>query len=52
MLSGYFSDLLGYRIFFIWVLIATIPAFLAAWFVPFGHPDNVEQKELDNSATN
>jgi len=45
MLSGYFSDMLGYKVFFIWVLVATIPAFLAAYFVPFGHPDNLEQKE-------
>ncbi len=52
MLSGYFSDMLGYKIFFIWVLVATIPAFLAAYFVPFGYPDNLEQKELDNSTTN
>ena len=51
MLSGYFSDLLGYRIFFIWVLVATIPAFLAAWFVPFGNPDNKEQLEMENSNT-
>jgi len=52
MLSGYLSDMLGYKLFFIWVLVATIPAFLAAYFVPFGHPDNVEQKEPDNSKAN
>jgi PAT family beta-lactamase induction signal transducer AmpG len=51
MLSGYFSDMLGYKVFFMWVLVATIPAFLAAWFVPFGHPDNKEQLELDKSET-
>jgi len=43
MISGYFSDLLGYKIFFIWVLVATIPAFLATYFVPYGHPDNAEE---------
>jgi len=43
MLSGFMSDWLGYKLFFIWVLVATIPAFLAAWFVPFGHPDNKGQ---------
>jgi PAT family beta-lactamase induction signal transducer AmpG len=47
MMSGYFSDLLGYKTFFLWVLIATIPAFIAAWFLPFGRPDNKEQEELD-----
>ncbi len=46
MMSGYISDLLGYKIFFIWVLIATIPAFLAAYFVPFGNPDNKEQEAI------
>ena len=37
--SGFFSDFLGYELFFIWVLIATIPALLAAYFVPFLYPD-------------
>ena len=46
MMSGYISDLLGYKIFFIWVLVATIPAFLAAYFVPFGNPDNKEQEAI------
>ncbi|NOR74961.1 MAG: MFS transporter [Draconibacterium sp.] len=46
MISGYISDLLGYKVFFIWVLIATIPAFLAAYFVPFGNPDNKEQEAI------
>ncbi|MEW6511802.1 MAG: MFS transporter [Bacteroidota bacterium] len=35
MLSGYISDFLGYRNFFLWVLVATIPSFLVAWLVPF-----------------
>ncbi len=34
-LSGFISDYLGYRHFFIWVLIATIPSFLVTWLVPF-----------------
>lgn len=34
MISGYLSDMLGYKNFFIWVMVATIPAFLATWFVP------------------
>ena len=40
MLSGYVSDWLGYRHFFIFVLFCTIPAFLITWFVPFTYPDN------------
>lgn len=39
MLSGYLSDMLGYRNFFIWVLIATIPAFVITWLVPLKKTD-------------
>ena len=35
MISGFISDSIGYKNFFIWVLIATIPSFFVAWFVPF-----------------
>lgn len=34
MISGLLSDYLGYKEFFIWVLIATIPAFIVTWLVP------------------
>jgi len=34
MLSGFISDWLGYRDFFLWVMIATIPSFLVSWLVP------------------
>ena len=34
MISGIVSDYLGYRDFFIWVLVATIPAFVVTWLVP------------------
>ncbi|WP_297085698.1 MFS transporter [uncultured Draconibacterium sp.] len=44
MLSGYFSDWLGYKLFFAWVLVATIPAFIAARLVPFGHPEKDEEE--------
>ena len=40
MLSGYLSDYLGYKIFFIWVLVATIPAFIGAYFVPFKYTED------------
>ena len=45
MLSGYFSDTLGYKLFFIWVLIATIPSLLAAKFVPFVHEESDSKKQ-------
>lgn len=43
MISGFVSDSLGYKNFFIWVLIATIPAFLVSAFVP------LKQFKADNS---
>src|SRR5690606_15162409 len=41
MISGMLSDYLGYKEFFIWVLIATIPAFLVTWLVPLRKPEEV-----------
>ncbi|MBN8879258.1 MAG: MFS transporter [Sphingobacteriales bacterium] len=38
MISGILSDYLGYKSFFIWVLIATIPAFIVTWLVPLHNP--------------
>jgi PAT family beta-lactamase induction signal transducer AmpG len=31
MLSGYFSDMLGYKLFFVFVMAATIPSFLITY---------------------
>jgi len=39
MLSGFISDWLGYRDFFVWVMIATIPSFLVTWLVRFRNTD-------------
>lgn len=39
MLSGFISDSIGYKNFFIFVLFATIPAFLVTYFVPFTYDD-------------
>jgi len=49
MLSGLFSDMLGYKLFFIWVLIATIPSLLAAKFVPFVHAETEEENQTHES---
>ncbi|VTR38234.1 MFS transporter [Sphingobacterium thalpophilum] len=46
MISGWLSDRLGYKEFFIWVLISTIPAFLVSWWVPLRKP---EQNDVDQS---
>ena len=42
MMSGYISDAVGYKTFFIFVMFATIPAFLITYFVPFTY---MEKKE-------
>ena len=42
MISGFLSDYLGYKEFFVWVLIATIPAFLITAFVPLAKPEEPE----------
>ena len=43
MVSGFVSDYLGYKEFFIWVMIATIPAFLVTWFVPLQKIEETEE---------
>lgn len=39
MVSGYLQEWLGYINYFIFVMVATIPSFLACWFAPFHHTD-------------
>ena len=38
-ISGFVSNALGYKTFFIFTMFATIPAFLITYFVPFTYPD-------------
>ncbi len=47
MLSGIFSDMLGYRQFFIFVLVCTIPALLITWFVPFTYEDKTKKEKIE-----
>lgn len=42
MISGKLSLMLGYRDFFIVVMIATIPALILTYFVPFTHKEAQE----------
>jgi MFS transporter, PAT family, beta-lactamase induction signal transducer AmpG len=37
MASGPLADALGYQAFFLFVLVASIPSLVAAWFAPFPH---------------
>jgi len=34
MMSGWLEDIIGYQHFFIWVVFATVPSFIAALFIP------------------
>ncbi len=47
MFSGWLADIIGYKHFFIWVIIATVPAFLITKFIPldptFGKKTQVEK---------
>jgi PAT family beta-lactamase induction signal transducer AmpG len=38
-MSGYLAEVLGYRLHFVWVMLATIPSFFVAWKVPFTYDD-------------
>ena len=41
--SGFLSDALGYKMFFIVVMLAVIPVFVMTKFLPFTYPDNVQK---------
>jgi PAT family beta-lactamase induction signal transducer AmpG len=48
MVSGPLADWLGYRAFFIFVLVASIPSVIAAWKAPFTSP--IDRGEEDEPA--
>jgi PAT family beta-lactamase induction signal transducer AmpG len=37
VVSGYLQEALGYVSYFVFVMVATIPSFLATWYAPFHH---------------
>jgi PAT family beta-lactamase induction signal transducer AmpG len=41
--SGKLADWLGYKSFFIFVLVASIPSIIAAWKAPFPNPPDLEE---------
>ena len=43
-ISGFVSDALGYKTFFVFTLFATIPAFLITYFVPFTYADEKKKQ--------
>ena len=42
--SGKLADWMGYRHFFIFVLVASIPSIIAAWKAPFPNPPDIEEE--------
>ena len=34
MISGWIQESIGYQLFFVWVLVATIPGFIVAYLIP------------------
>ncbi|MCC8035421.1 MAG: MFS transporter [Rikenellaceae bacterium] len=44
MVSGYLSDALGYRMFFVVVAVAMIPALVVSRIIPFKYPDREESE--------
>jgi PAT family beta-lactamase induction signal transducer AmpG len=50
MVSGWLQELLGYQYFFIWIVIATIPAFIVTRFIDLDPDFGKKKKEELNSA--
>lgn len=42
MISGYIQELLGYRNFFIWIMVCTIPSFVAVKYARFPEKNSAE----------
>ncbi len=41
MISGHLQEAMGYVSYFVFVMVATIPSFIATWLAPFPHHDGV-----------
>jgi PAT family beta-lactamase induction signal transducer AmpG len=51
-ISGILQEYLGYVSYFVAVMIATIPSFLATWFAPFHHDDGMGSDKAKPAAAN
>lgn len=49
MISGKVQEMLGYRNFFIAVLLAAIPSILVTLYAPFHHPDSTDKDVSDSN---
>ncbi len=50
MASGPLADWLGYRTFFLFVVVASLPSILAAWLAPFPNKDSDQAEDDEGSA--
>jgi len=48
VISGYLQLKLGYIGYFVFVIVAMVPSFLACWYAPFHHSDGSEPQDNDN----
>ncbi|WP_296947938.1 MFS transporter [uncultured Massilia sp.] len=48
--SGHLQEMMGYVGYFVFVMVATIPSFLATWFAPFHHDDGMGSHAGDGGA--
>jgi PAT family beta-lactamase induction signal transducer AmpG len=49
VLSGHLQERMGYVAYFVFVMVATIPSFLACWFAPFHHGDSAVDGHVDGA---
>ena len=45
MVSGYLQEAMGYVNYFVFVMLATIPSFLACWYAPFHHTVAAQEQD-------
>jgi PAT family beta-lactamase induction signal transducer AmpG len=45
MVSGHLQEMMGYAAYFGFVMVATLPAFVATWFAPFHHDEKSPQPQ-------
>jgi PAT family beta-lactamase induction signal transducer AmpG len=48
MASGPIADAVGYKSFFLFVMVASIPSIIAAWFAPFPNTPGSTDSELSS----
>jgi PAT family beta-lactamase induction signal transducer AmpG len=49
VISGHLQEMMGYVSYFVFVMAATIPSFLASWFAPFHHEEGEDGKNAPAS---